>query len=425
MPSRQHEMALPVLDHIDRHRESIIETLQRLIQFPTVNPPGDEKAHQEFVAAQLRDLGIEPQLVEAVPGRPNIVAVMRGAGGGRNLLHYAGHADVVSPGNPADWRCDPFAGEVHDGWLYGRGSADHKGSIAASLAAMRAIVESGVPLAGDILFLVPVDEERGSVAGTRHLIKTGLVYGDMGIYGSAGFLNQVLVNCAGTLNLEIHTIGKRAHGGYPHLGINAIEKASKLVLALQNMKFEQANPWWDPKATDLVSPTRTGTLVVTEIQGGGVGGVPDACRIKVERRLIPDESVNEAMAQITRVLHNLAQEDPDFQTGVDVTAAVSGINIRSDAPIVQAVCAAIRDLGLEPVIGGSSGGFDARWIVDALGIPMVSYGAGWNGPDGKFCLHAPNECIRIDDLIGMAKGFALIMLNVCGCLSDDKEPTRN
>lgn len=413
MFAQQHKPAESVLDHIERHRGEVIETLQSLIQFPTVNPPGNEKAHQEFLAARLQDMGIRPQLVEAVAGRPNLVAVMPGSGSGHNLLHYAGHADVVSAGDLAAWHYDPFGGEVHDGWLYGRGAADHKGSIAASLAALKAIVETGVALAGDVLFLVPVDEERGSAAGTRHLVKTGLLYGDMGIYGSAGFLHQVIVACSGTLNLEMCVSGKKAHGGYPHLGINAIEKASKLVLALQAMEFDKLNPWWDPDATDLVSPTRTGTLVVTDIHGGGGVGVPDACSLNVERRLIPNESVEEAMGQITDVMASLAQDDPEFEAAVNVTAAVAGINTPLDSPIVQAVEDAIRQLGMEPVIGGSSGGFDARWIVDGLGVPMVSYGAGWAGPDGQFCIHAPNECIRVDDLIGMAKGFALIMLNVC------------
>lgn len=414
MTTQTPHAAQTVLEAIELNRRELVETLQQLIHFPTVNPPGNEKAHQEYIAARLQELGIEPKLVEVVPGRPNVIGVLKGAGGGRNLLQYAGHADVVDPGDPAAWRFDPFSGMVHDGWLYGRGAADHKGSIAASLAALKAIIESGITLAGDVLFLVPVDEEMGSQAGTRHLLKTGLLYGDMGIYGSGGFLHQVLVACSGTLNLDIHVIGKKVHGGYPHLGINAIEKASKLVLALQGLKIEKLNPWWDPKNTGIVSPTRTGTLVVADIQGDGGVGVPGECTVRVVRRLIPNETVEEAMGQITDIIDGLSRQDPEFKATIEITAAVAGINTPPDSPLVQVVTGAIRQLGMEPVIGGSSGGFDARWIVDALGIPMVSYGAGWAGPDGEFCIHAPNECINVDDLVGMAKGFALIMLDACG-----------
>ena len=99
---------------------------------------------------------------------------------------------------------------------------------------------------------------------------------------------------------------------------------------------------------------------------------------------------------------------------ISASTPAPGINTPADAPLVHLVEGAVRDIGLEPVLDGCSGGFDARWIVQALGIPMVSYGAGWNGPDGNLCLHTPNECIQIDNLIGMAKGFAMILLRACG-----------
>ena len=187
---------------------------------------------------------MEVTLVEFEAGRPNLVAILRGQGGGKHLLHYAGHADVVPAGDEAEWAHPPFAGEVHDGWLWGRGSVDHKAPIAASLAAVRAIVESGVKLQGDIVFMVPVDEERGSWVGTQQLVHQGLLYGDMGIYGSAGFIDEILIACSGTLTFAITVRGRTSHSGYPTLGINAIEKAGKLIVALQQMPFEQVNPFW-------------------------------------------------------------------------------------------------------------------------------------------------------------------------------------
>ena len=405
-----------VLEHIERSEERIVGTLQQLIRYPTVNPPGNEGEHQEFVAAELRALGLEVQLVEAEPDRPNVVAVLPGAGTGPALLHYAGHADVVPAGDPTKWRYPPFGGEVHDGWIWGRGAVDHKAPVAASLIAVKAIVDCGIRLAGDIVFMVPVDEECGSHAGTRHLVKTGLLYGDMGIYGSAGFLDQILISCSGTLTFEITIHGRAAHSGYPGSGVNAIERASRLVLALQSMTFDKVNPFWNPEDTDRLSPTRTGTLTVTGITGGGeaFNVVPSECLVRGSRRLLPTETLAEAQGQIEDVLASLARDDPGFVAKLNVIDAVNGLNTPPNAPVVQVVQAAVRDLGLEPKLGGSSGGFDARWIVDALGIPMVSYGAGWNGPDGKLCLHAPNECISIENLVGMAKGFAMIMLRACG-----------
>ena len=408
-----------VLATIDRRQTDIIATLQRLVCFPTVNPPGNEQAHQEYVMRELQALGFQVHSYAAEPGRPNILGVLPGKGGGRTLLYYAGHADVVDAGDPAAWQYPPFGGEVHGGWLYGRGAVDHKAPIAASLGAIQAIRECGAQLAGDLIVMVPVDEEQGSAVGTRYLLEQGVLHGDIGIYASAGFLEEILVACSGTLTFEITVRGRASHSGYPHVGINAIGKASKLVQALHNMTFDKVNPYWDPEHTDRLRPQRTGSLTVTAIHGGGVtfNVVPAECIIRGSRRLIPAETVDEAQAQIEDVLAALAAVDPDFQAEARFITGVRGINTPAEAPVVRVVEAAVRDLGLEPVVSGSNGGFDCRWIQDALGIPFVSYGAGWNGPDGKLCLHAPNECISIENLIGMSQAFALIILRACGVVA--------
>ena len=400
---------------IDGSQDRLVATLAALVGFPTVNPPGDEQAHQEYVAAELRALGFKPEFYTKENGRPNLVAVRKGSGGGRSLLHYAGHADVVAAGDEKLWPHPPFSGTVEDGWLYGRGAVDHKAPIAASLGALRALAECGVEFAGDLVFMVPVDEERGSTVGTKYLLEQDVLYGDMGIYASAGFLEQILISCSGTLTFEIDVIGRASHSGYPAAGINAIAKAARLVTALTEMKFEKVNPFWNPADTDRLKPSRTGTLTVAQIAGGGaLNVVPGTCRVAGSRRLIPTETVDEAKRQIDELVERLKVEDSDFEAELRYPIGVHGINTPRDAEVVQVVEAAVRDLGLEPEIGGSSGGFDCRWITDALGIPFVSYGAGWNGPDGKLCLHAPNEAITIADLVGMAKGFAMIMSRACG-----------
>jgi succinyl-diaminopimelate desuccinylase len=400
---------------IDRAEAEVVSTLQCLVQFPTVNPPGNEAAHQQYLAGELKALGLDVKLVEAVPGRPNLIAILKGTGGGKNLLHYAGHADVVDAGDEADWTFPPFSGQLHDGWIYGRGSVDHKAPIAASLAALRALIANGVRLKGDLIFLVPVDEECGSYAGTKYLLEQGLLYGDMGIYASAGFLEQVLISCSGSVRFEVEVRGVTAHGGWSHKGINAIEKASKLVLALQSMRFDKVNPLWKPTHEQYrLSPSRTGSMTVVSIQGSSpAGSVPDVCRVQASRRLVPNETVDEAKAQIEALLAELHEADPQFKAELHYISSVNGLNTAPDDPLVEHVSAAIRDIGLEPEIDGSSGGFDARWIVEALNIPFVSYGAGWNGPDGDLCLHKPNEAITVDNLMGMARAYAMIMMRIC------------
>jgi acetylornithine deacetylase/succinyl-diaminopimelate desuccinylase family protein len=410
-----HDIRQTVLEQVLSNQKQTVEELQQLVRFPTVNPPGNEQDHQEYLAAQLRDLGLDVKMIEAEAGRPNLVAIRKGHGGGRNLLHYAGHADVVGGGDELAWKHDPFSGVVEDGWIFGRGSVDHKGPIAASLGALRAIIQSGIELAGDIVFIVPVDEECGSYVGTKHLLKEGILYGDMGIYASAGFLNQVIISCSGALSFEIKVAGRASHSGYPKSGINAIKNAAKLVIALEEMQFERVNPFWSPEGDDALKPNRTGSISVGQIWGGETMNViPGACNFRGNRRLIPNETVDEAKQQIESVIEKLSAEDPELNAEIDYLSGVHGINTSSEAEVVKIVEVAISDIGLVPEIGGSSGGFDARWIVEALGIPFVSYGAGWNGPDGRLCLHAPNEGITIDNLMGMTKGYAMIMLRCCG-----------
>jgi acetylornithine deacetylase/succinyl-diaminopimelate desuccinylase-like protein len=323
---------------------------------------------------------------------------------------------VVSAGDESDWHHPPFSGALDDGWIYGRGSVDHKAPIAASLAALRVLIANGVRLKGDLVFLVPVDEERGSYAGTRFLLSQKLLYGDVGIYASAGFLQQVLISCSGSVQFEIDVHGVTAHGGWSHKGINAIAQASKLVLALQAMRFTKVDPLWKPvHEQSRLSPARTGSMTVTQIESHSpAGSVPDFCQIQGTRRLVPNETVDEAKAEIEAVLEQLRRDDPHFKAELRYRSAVNGLNTSPDDPLVHHVSDAIRDIGLEPEIDGSSGGFDARYIVEALGIPFVSYGAGWNGPDGELCLHKPNEAITVANLMGMARAYAMIMMRICG-----------
>lgn len=404
-----------LLADVAQAQERLVSTLQDLVRFPTVNPPGNERAHQEYVAARLQEMGLEVQIAAVDPERPNIVALLPGAGGGKNLLHYAGHADVVEIGDESQWDYPPFGGEVHDGWLYGRGAVDHKAPIAASLIALETLIKNDIRLSGDILFMVPVDEEKGSTIGTKFLLDQGLLHGDMGVYASAGFLDEVLIACGGSLVFEITVLGGPPQNSWGALGVNAFEKAATLVLALQNLAFDKINPFWQPEFNDALKPTRTGILTVTGMMGGqAYTGTPHSCLIRGGRRLIPNETLDEAKGQIEAVLGAISQNDPDFKAEIAYLTGVHGINTPRDDPLVMAVEQAIEDIGLEPRIGGSSGGFDARWIVDKLDLPFVSYGAGWNGPDGKLCLHAPNEAISIENLVGMAKAYTMLMIRACG-----------
>src|ERR1700726_1830500 len=147
------------------------ELLGSLVRFNTVNPPGNERAAQEYLAAHLTEAGFECELLGAEPGRPNLVARLRGAGEGGPRLCYLGHVDTVLA-DPAEWTHDPGSGELADGFLWGRGALDMKSQVAAEVAAAASLARSGWrPAAGELLIAAVVDEETGGALGAEWLTR--------------------------------------------------------------------------------------------------------------------------------------------------------------------------------------------------------------------------------------------------------------
>src|SRR5881227_3304943 len=144
------------------------ELLQRLIQFNTVNPPGNEQAAQEYLKEMLEAAGFECELLSAVPGRPNLVARLRGRSDGPGLC-FLGHVDTVLA-DAADWTVDPWSGELRDGCVWGRGALDMKSQVAAAIAAACSLAEDGWrPESGELLVIVTADEESGAAHGAQWL----------------------------------------------------------------------------------------------------------------------------------------------------------------------------------------------------------------------------------------------------------------
>ncbi|MBI3966672.1 MAG: M20 family metallopeptidase [Chloroflexi bacterium] len=402
-----------VLANVERRTDEMVRFLQELIRYPSTDPPGRERECSEHVARRLAELGLEPKLYECQPERPNVVAILKGTGGGMNLVYYGGHVDVVPEGDRDSWERDPFGGELVDGWIYGRGAADHKAPIAASITALAAILDEDIKLKGDLVYTVVVDEESGGEDGAGYLCREGLVYGDYGIYATLGKINQVKIGSKGPVQGLIRVQGKMAHGSAPWEAINPIEKAAKLVLALQSMKFEKSNPYWGEPNGVLGGPT--GVLSVTMIEAGvRVNVIPEFCDVSFDRRIIPEETPEEAIGQIQAVIDRLQAEDPDFKATIHkIHQADGAVFVHPDTEIVGVIKDAIRGIGLEPEIGCSAGSSDTRWFMKA-GIPMVAYGTGGYNPQGKLAIHAPNECISVAEVKQVAKAHALIMLGACG-----------
>lgn len=223
------------------------DLLQDLIRFNTVNPPGEERAAQEHLAAHLTEAGFHCELLGAEPGRPNLVARLRGAQDGPTLC-YLGHVDTVLA-DPAEWRYDPWSGELADGCLWGRGALDMKSQVAAEIAAAASLTRSGWrPAKGELLIVALVDEETGGALGAEWITRTHpeQVRCDMLVNEGAGCVfeygsppaqpaqRHYGVCCAekGVFRFTIATKGVAGHASMPAIGENALLKMAPLLARL-------------------------------------------------------------------------------------------------------------------------------------------------------------------------------------------------
>jgi len=345
-----------------------IDLLAQLVAIPSVNPDlvsgGEgEAAIADFCADWLRARGFETHRLEQRPGRPSIVATARGAGGGRSLM-FNGHYDTVALTGYAG---DPLAAPRRGGRLYGRGAFDMKSGVAAMMvAASRA---KAVGLAGDLIVACVADEEHASF-GTEEVVTR--FHADAAIVTEPSHL-ELTVAHKGFAWFEVVVRGRAAHGSRPELGIDAIAKAGRFLIALEE---------WDRRLRANPAHARlgSGSAHASLIRGGQeLSSYPAECRIRLERRTVPGESGETVAAELRPILDAIAVEDPAFRAELIPGLARSPFEVGEDAPIVQALRAAAKErLGRAPEWRAEPFWTDCA-ILSAAGIPCVMFGADGGG----------------------------------------------
>lgn len=359
--------------------DALVTLLARLVAIPSLNPYRaetddprcGEAALAEFVAGFLREAGLAVELAEVMPGRPNVVASLDGPLGGAPLLFVA-HLDTV----PVEgMTIDPFAGEVRDGLLYGRGACDTKGSMAAMLAALRRVAEAKANR-HPLMFVATVDEESG-FSGIRAFLVSGREV-EAAFVGEPTGLALIIAH-RGVARYGITTHGKSAHSAIPGEGVNAIYRMAPIVTELEALARElQARP-----PHPLVGPP---SLSVGTIRGGhSVNTVPDRCVIEVDRRLVPVETPDVAEAAIRAIAERGgATVEPIFCAGA--------FEMPRDSDVVRrAVAAAEAVLGQASIIG-------ARYCTEAAELALAGIPAVVVGPGEGLKAHSADECIALDQL---------------------------
>ena len=363
--------------------------LRDMVRINSINPVLAEGGVGERVIAEwlvkiCDDLGFDVQLQETALGRPNVIAHRVGTGGGRSLL-LTGHTDTVSVENMEG---DPFDARIEGNLLFGRGSMDMKGGLAAILGAAAAL--RGVPLAGDLWLGFVTDEEYASV-GMDALVR--LIRPDAAILTEPTD-DEIRLAHKGFAWLTLITRGKAAHGSLYDTGVDAIMHMGRLLQSLETMERE-------------TFPRRTHPLLgrasahASMIMGGlGLSTYPDRCRLEIEHRLLPDETSEDVVSLWEGEIARLSSDNPDFNASVEVDFTRSGYEIERDAPIVRTLSTAYRHIaGTEPVYSGMSAWLDSA-ILGRAGIPTAIY-----GPRGEGA-HAAIEYIELSSVFRCAEVIA-------------------
>jgi acetylornithine deacetylase len=365
-------------------RGDAVALARALIQIDSRNPtlvpdsPGEGDCARAL-ASVLDDWGFSVEMTDRVPGRPNVVA--RLGPGDAPALMLNGHLDVVGVEGMIH---EPFAAEVRDGRIYGRGSADMKGGLAAMCAA--AVAGVSAKAKKQILIAAVVDEEYESL-GLRALLASG-VRADAAIITEPTRL-AICPAHRGFAWIDVSLRGRAAHGSRYDIGVDAITHAGLLLAELDQLEHTRDS---GPRHRLL----GRGSLHASKIRGGvGMSTYPEECELAIERRTLPGESAEQAMREITDACERVRARRPDFDARVTLSTAQLPSDVPPDAPIVKRLRGALERENVPVKIEGLSAWTDAALLNEA-GIPAVCF-----GPGDIALAHAAEEFVPVEE-IGVA-----------------------
>jgi acetylornithine deacetylase len=374
----------------------VTATLQQLVRINSVNPDlsPDGRGEAEiagYLARLLRDIGLEVAVHEPRPGRPSVVGILRGTGGGRSLMLNA-HVDTVGVAGMRD----AFSAEIRDGKLYGRGAYDMKGSVAACIGAVKAL--TGLKrLPGDVLLAFVADEEYASL-GSTDLVRR---YQPTGAIVTEPSALQVCVAHKGFIWVEVETLGRACHGSQYHLGVDANMRMGRFLYELESLEQELRRRTSHPYVG-------TPSLHAATLHGGTELSMYSASsRLQIERRTVPGESAKQVLSEIETIIDRLCARDDSFKATARILLTRDAFEVRSDADVVQSLrAAATAVLGREPNLIGENPWMDSA-LFAAAGIDTVVF-----GPTGAGA-HSEEEWVDIASVILLGQVLANTALHYC------------
>jgi succinyl-diaminopimelate desuccinylase len=408
------------IDHwIDTHKKELVDLTCRLVNIDTTVPPGlNYPRISKLLASELKELGVKPQ-VSFIPEatirrkvnpevglkgpRPNTYATIKGERKGPKVL-LNGHVDVV-PADPSGWSHDPFEPLVKNGKIYGRGSADMKGSDACQIYSLKALVETGTQFNGSITPTFTTDEEVGGYSGVNFLIDKHVITKDIDYCLSTDSGIEALhIASLGDAEYLITVKGRAAHSGRGWTGVNAIEYGASLIEELKKLGVQvsrrrsriNAEPIWGTRKM------RPG-LYVNTAKGGLKGNIiPDTFEILVDRRFIPEEKAAHVQREVEQVVKAFAAKHREVKVTFKPVLGYDPMLTQPNHGLVRTVREVARKvLGTDVPPCGSQGSTDVS-AVTALGVPVVVLGTTRQDSN----IHGIDEQVRVNDLVSVTKILA-------------------
>jgi acetylornithine deacetylase/succinyl-diaminopimelate desuccinylase-like protein len=382
-----------VLDKIDE--AAVVALTRSLVQATGQNPPGEEAATVAVLADAAAELGLDVSETPVQPGRDNVRVTLPG-GGGPGLL-MLGHTDVVPVGE--GWTRDPFGAAIEAGRIYGRGSSDMKGGLAAALSAMAAL--RGAGLRGPVELAALVDEEEKGT-GIRAYVASKPAASFVGCVTAEPTDLQTIVGARGASYVYVDIYGTACHAGDPDAGANAIYGAAAVVAEIERLHAKLAG-----HRHPLLGPA---TWSVGQINGGTGGSVvPADCHVVADRRLLPGESPATVLDDLRGRLEALGLAERGLTVEVSMPMEMPAFETAPDSPLARTVGAAVADAGgpsLPP--GGWTAACDGGFVARDLGVPVVVLGPGSVADQA----HRPDESVAVDELVIAARSYALTALRL-------------
>jgi len=418
-----------LMEEVDCRKNEIIQFLQELVRIPSFL--GQERDIQAFIGEKLRDMKMDVDMWEpdldalkkdpwftdyplldkvGYQGRPVMVAVSKGSGNGRSLM-LQGHVDVMPPGE-VPWKYDPWSGAIDGNRLYGRGTSDMKGGVAAMIMALDCFHRAGFRLKGDVLIETVIDEEIAPNSALACALK--------GYRADAAIITEpteckIAAACGGYVRTRVRVRGKTAHASVRHEGVCAIEKGMKIYQAIRDLEAhreqEASHPAFDRREYPFLVPLNVGVFDA----GTSTGFVADEARLECTVRFLPGEDPDQIYKEFSDHLRKAAELDPwmrDHLPQVEMMGpACAASEIPIDHPIIESLKSCLKAVtGSEPRVIGIPMGTEQSIIVKRAKTPCAVF-----GPGSPRMAHMTDECLGpIEDLIVAVKTLALTLADWCG-----------